>query len=101
MLADFFATMGPLIGVGSKAGYLDEAGRFPDADKPLLVDSLAAVAGGAASSSTATTYIESAAGVEAGGRTGLVSVVTGALFLLAPPVRLEESRVGKECRSRR
>ena len=85
MLADFFDTMGSLIGVGSRAGYLDEDGRFPDADKPLLVDSLAAVAGGAASSSTATTYIESAAGVEAGGRTGLVSVVTGSLFLLALP----------------
>ena len=85
MLSDFFDTMGTLVGVGSKAGYLDEQGRFPEADKPLLVDSLAAVAGGAASSSTATSYIESAAGVEAGGRTGLMAVVTGALFLLALP----------------
>ena len=85
LLADFFDTMGTLVGVGGRAGYLDGHGRFPDADKPLLIDSLAAVAGGAASASTATTYIESAAGVQAGGRTGLVSVVTGALFLLALP----------------
>ncbi len=85
MLADFFDTMGTLVGVDGQAGYLDKDGRFPDADKPLLIDSLAAVAGGATSASTATTYIESAAGVQAGGRTGLVSVVTGALFLLALP----------------
>jgi len=85
MLADFFDTMGTLVGVGSQAGYLDERGEFPNAQKPLLVDSLAAVAGGAASASTATSYIESAAGVGVGGRTGLVAVVTGALFLLALP----------------
>lgn len=82
MLSDFFDTMGTLVGVGSKAGYLDERGNFPDVKKPLLVDSLAAVAGGAAGVSSATTYIESAAGVEAGGRTGLTSVVTGICFLL-------------------
>jgi AGZA family xanthine/uracil permease-like MFS transporter len=85
MLADFFDTMGTLIGVGSQAGYLDENGNLPDAQKPLLVDSLAAVAGGLASSSSATSYIESSAGVGVGGRTGLVSVTTGVLFLLALP----------------
>jgi len=85
MLADFFDTMGTLIGVGSQAGYLDEEGRLPDAQKPLLVDSLAAVAGGVASSSSATVYIESSAGVGVGGRSGLVSVTTGVLFLLALP----------------
>ena len=82
MLSDFFDTMGTLVGVGSKAGYLDREGNFKDVKRPLLVDSLAAVAGGAASASSATTYIESAAGVEAGGRTGLTSVVTGVCFLL-------------------
>jgi AGZA family xanthine/uracil permease-like MFS transporter len=81
MLADFFDTMGTLIGVGSQAGYLDEDGNLPDAQKPLLVDSLAAIAGGVASSSSATSYIESSAGVGVGGRTGLVSVTTGVLFL--------------------
>jgi AGZA family xanthine/uracil permease-like MFS transporter len=80
-LADFFDTMGTLVGVGRQAGYLNERGELPDVQKPLLVDSLAAAAGGAASSSSATTYIESAAGVGVGGRTGWVSVVTGALFL--------------------
>jgi AGZA family xanthine/uracil permease-like MFS transporter len=85
MLADFFDTMGTLIGVGSQAGYLDEDGNLPDAQKPLLIDSLAAVAGGLASSSSATSYIESSAGVGVGGRTGLVSITTGVLFLLALP----------------
>jgi adenine/guanine/hypoxanthine permease len=79
-LADFFDTMGTLVGVGRQAGYLDERGELPGIRKPLLVDSLAAAAGGAASASSATTYIESAAGVGVGGRTGWVSVVTGALF---------------------
>lgn len=86
MLADFFDTMGTLIGVGSQAGYLDENDDFPQAEKPLLVDALAAVIGGASSASSATAYIESSAGVGVGGRTGLVSVVTGALFLLALPL---------------
>jgi AGZA family xanthine/uracil permease-like MFS transporter len=80
-LADFFDTMGTLVGVGKQAGYLDEQGRLPEIRKPLLVDSLAAAGGGAASSSSATTYIESASGVSVGGRTGWVSVVCGALFL--------------------
>ncbi|MGH3105265.1 MAG: NCS2 family permease [Gaiellaceae bacterium] len=79
-LADFFDTMGTLVGVGKAAGYLDERGEMPDIRKPLLVDSVAAAAGGFASASSATTYIESASGVGVGGRTGWVSVVTGALF---------------------
>ena len=83
MLADFFDTMGTVVGVGQEAGLLDEDGRLPGADRVLLVDSLAAVAGGAASASSNTSYIESAAGVGDGARTGLASVVTGGLFLLA------------------
>jgi AGZA family xanthine/uracil permease-like MFS transporter len=79
-MADFFDTMGTLVGVGKQAGYLNARGELPELRKPLLVDSLAAVAGGAASSSSATTYIESASGISAGGRTGWVSVVCGALF---------------------
>jgi AGZA family xanthine/uracil permease-like MFS transporter len=85
MLSDFFDTLGTLVGVGGQAGYLDEKGDLPDAQKPLLVDSLAAVAGGLGGTSSATTYIESAAGVGVGGRTGLTAVVTGVLFLLAMP----------------
>jgi AGZA family xanthine/uracil permease-like MFS transporter len=79
-LADFFDTMGTLVGVGKQAGYLNARGELPGIRKPLLVDSVAAMAGGAASSSSATTYIESGAGVGVGGRTGWVAVVTGALF---------------------
>jgi AGZA family xanthine/uracil permease-like MFS transporter len=83
MLSDFFDTMGTLVGVGGQAGYLDKKGDLPQVNRPLLVDSLAAVAGGACSSSSATTYIESGAGVAVGGRTGWVGVVVGALFLAA------------------
>ena len=79
-LADFFDTMGTLIGVGRAAGYVDERGEMPEIQKPLLVDSAAAAAGGFVSASSATTYIESASGVGVGGRTGWVSVVTGFLF---------------------
>jgi len=83
MLSDFFDTMGTVIGVGGEAGWLTPDGRLPRLNRVLLVDSLAAVAGGGAGASSATTYIESAAGVAAGARTGLASVVTGACFLLA------------------
>ncbi len=79
-LADFFDTRGTLVGVGKQAGYLDAQGEMPDIRRPLLVDGAAAIVGGAASASSATTYIESASGVGVGGRTGFVSVVTGALF---------------------
>jgi len=83
MLSDFFDTMGTIIGVGGKGGFLDREGRLPGASRVLLVDSLGAVLGGVANSSSNTTYIESAAGVTEGGRTGLVAVVTGLLFLVA------------------
>ncbi|HET6369282.1 MAG TPA: NCS2 family permease [Pseudomonadales bacterium] len=83
MLSDFFDTMGTVIGIGGEAGWLDRNGRLPRLNRVLLVDSLAAAAGGAAGASSATTYIESAAGVSAGARTGLASVVTGLCFLLA------------------
>lgn len=85
LMTDFFDTMGTLIAVGSQADYLDENGELPDAQKPLLVDSLAAVAGGMTSASSATAYIESTAGVSVGGRSGLTVVFTGLLFLLALP----------------
>ncbi len=83
MLSDFFDTMGTVIGIAGEAKLLDDRGRLPGMNRVLLVDSLAAVAGGATSSSSNTTYIESAAGVSEGGRTGLTSVVVGVLFLLA------------------
>jgi adenine/guanine/hypoxanthine permease len=83
MLSDFFDTIGTVIGVGEKAGFVDRRGRMPRLNRVLLVDSVGALFGGWANASTNTTYIESAAGVAEGGRTGLVSVVVGALFLLA------------------
>lgn len=85
LMTDFFDTMGTLIAVGSQADYLDEHGDLPDADKPLLIDSIAAVAGGMFSASSATSFVESTAGVSVGGRSGLTVVFTGLLFLLALP----------------
>lgn len=86
MLSDFFDTMGTVVGIGGRAGFLDRQGRLPNVDRVLLVDSAAAAFGGAASASSVTTYIESAAGVSEGARTGLASVVTGVLFLFAIPL---------------
>jgi AGZA family xanthine/uracil permease-like MFS transporter len=83
MLSDFFDTMGTVTGVAAEAGLTTEDGSVPGIGRVLLVDSLAAVAGGAAGISSNTTYIESAAGVADGGRTGMTSVVTGVLFLIA------------------
>ncbi|HSK93319.1 MAG TPA: NCS2 family permease [Candidatus Angelobacter sp.] len=83
MLSDFFDTMGTVIGVGEQAGLVDQDGRLPDIGKVLTVDSAGAILGGAFGVSSNTTYIESAAGVSEGGRTGLTAVVTGVLFLLA------------------
>jgi adenine/guanine/hypoxanthine permease len=83
LLADFFDTMGTMVAIGAEAGLLDEEGTPPNTERILVVDSLAAAAGGAASVSSNTSYIESAAGVGEGARTGLASVVTGVLFLLA------------------
>ena len=83
MLADFFDTMGTMVAVGAEGDLLDEEGNPPGSQRILVVDSIAAVAGGAASVSSNTSYIESASGVGEGARTGLASVVTGVLFLLA------------------
>jgi AGZA family xanthine/uracil permease-like MFS transporter len=83
MLTDFFDTMGTATGVAAEAGLANEDGSVPGIGRVLLVDSVAAFAGGAAGVSSNTTYIESAAGVADGGRTGLTAVTTGVLFLLA------------------
>ena len=82
LLADFFDTMGTMTAIGHEAGLVDRDGNVPGAERILLVDSIAAAAGGAAGISSNTSYIESASGVGEGARTGLASVVTGICFLL-------------------
>jgi adenine/guanine/hypoxanthine permease len=82
LLADFFDTMGTMTAIGQQAGLVDRNGNIEGANRILLIDSLAATAGGAGSVSSNTSYIESASGVGEGARTGLASVVTGVLFLL-------------------
>ena len=83
MLADFFDTMGTMVAVGSEGKLLDEEGNPPRTRQILIIDSLAAVAGGVGGVSSNTSYVESASGVAEGARTGLASVVTGVLFLLS------------------
>jgi adenine/guanine/hypoxanthine permease len=83
MLADFFDTMGTATAITEQAGLTTEDGQVPGIGRVLLVDSLAAVAGGAAGISSNTSYIESAAGVAEGGRTGFTSVIVGLLFVVA------------------
>ncbi len=105
MLADFFDTMGTMVAIGAEAGLLDESGNPPHTDRILIVDSVAAIAGGAAGVSSNTSYIESASGVGEGARTGLASVVTGVLFLLAtflaPLVSIVRALRGRDAGARR
>jgi len=83
MLADFFDTMGTMTAIGAEAGLNDAEGIPPNTQRILVIDSVAAIAGGAGGVSSNTSYIESASGVGEGARTGLSAIVTGALFLLA------------------
>jgi AGZA family xanthine/uracil permease-like MFS transporter len=83
LITDFFDTMGTVVAVGEQGGFLDKSANLPRLKSVLLIDSLAALCGGLFGCSSVTTYVESAAGVGEGGRSGLTSVVTGILFLLA------------------
>ncbi|HEX8104621.1 MAG TPA: NCS2 family permease [Solirubrobacteraceae bacterium] len=82
-MTDFFDTLGSVVGLGSSAKLLDDRDELPGMRKVLMVDSAAAAVGGAMGVSSVTTYVESGAGISEGARTGLASVVTAALFLLA------------------
>ncbi len=82
-LVDLFNTIGTLIGTADKGGFLDKDGRLPRMKRSLLADALATTFGALAGTSTVTTYIESNAGIAAGGRTGLTALVVGVLFLLS------------------
>lgn len=79
----FVDTMGTLIALSYKAGFLDQDGNLPGIEKPMLCDSIATMAGAVLGTTTAGAYIESAAGIQAGGRTGLTAVVVALLFLVA------------------
>ena len=81
LLADFFDTMGTMVGVAGQAGLTDKDGNVPNSQGVLVADALGTVVGGAASASVATTYAESAAGVGKGARTGIAPIVTGLLFI--------------------
>lgn len=83
LFVDVFDTLGTLIGVASKADMLDKDGKLPRIKGALMADSVATAVGAVFGTSTTTTYVESASGVTAGGRTGLTAVVTGVLFLLS------------------
>lgn len=83
LFVDLFDTLGTLIGVASKADMLDEEGKLPRIKGALLADAIATSAGAVLGTSTTTTFVESASGVTEGGRTGLTSMTTGILFLLA------------------
>jgi AGZA family xanthine/uracil permease-like MFS transporter len=78
----FVDTMGTLIGLSSRAGYLDEKGNLPEIEKPMMADAVSTTVAALLGTTTAGAYIESAAGIEAGGRTGLTAVVAAFLFLL-------------------
>jgi AGZA family xanthine/uracil permease-like MFS transporter len=80
---DFFDTAGTLVGVGQAGDFLDEEGNLPDIDRPLLADAVGTTVGGMLGTSTVTTYIESASGVEEGGRTGLTALTVGLLFVVS------------------
>lgn len=82
LLVDVFDTAGTLVGVSNRAGLLDEDGKLPRLGRALISDSTATVLGAVAGTSSTTSYIESAAGVESGGRTGLVAVTVAILFLV-------------------
>ncbi|MBE5908555.1 MAG: NCS2 family permease [Lachnospiraceae bacterium] len=83
LFVDMFDTIGTLIGVSTKAGFLDKEEKLPRVKQALLADAIATSVGAVLGTSTTTTFVESSAGVGAGGRTGLTSVVTGLLFLIA------------------
>ncbi|MFC3441840.1 NCS2 family permease [Sphingobium rhizovicinum] len=82
LFVDLFDNIGTLVAVTKRAGIMDAAGRIPGLNRILTTDAIATVVGSMAGTSTVTSYVESAAGVQAGGRTGLTAVVTGILFLL-------------------
>lgn len=82
---DFFETAGALIGLGQYGGYLNEDNKLPEIEKPLLADAIGTTVGGILGTSTVSTFVQSSAGIEEGGKTGLTTITTAALFTLTLP----------------
>ena len=83
LFVDLFDTLGTLIGVSTKAGLIDKEGKLPSIRPALMADAVATTAGAVLGTSTTTTFVESSAGIAAGGKTGLTALTTGILFLLS------------------
>ena len=83
LFVDLFDTVGTLAGLGARAGYIDESGQFPGSEKAMMADAIGTTAGAVLGTSTVTTYVESAAGIEEGGRSGVTALVIALLFLLS------------------
>ena len=83
LFVDLFDTLGTLVGVSTKAGMLDEEGKLPEIKPALMADAIATTSGAVLGTSTVTTFVESSSGVAAGGRTGLIAIVAGFLFLIS------------------
>lgn len=83
LFVDLFDTIGTLTGLGAKAGYIDEEGRFPGVEKAFMADAVGTTAGAVLGTSTVTTYIESASGIFEGGRSGFTAIVAAGLFILS------------------
>ncbi len=83
LFVDLFDTIGTLTGLGTKAGYIDRDGKFPGVERAFMADAIGTTAGAVLGTSTVTSYIESAAGISAGGRSGFTAVVVAVLFLLS------------------
>lgn len=80
---DFFSTLGTVLGVGAKAGMLDDEGNLPGIEKPFVVDAIGTCAGAFTGCTTITTFVESSAGVEVGGKTGFTSIIVAILFIVS------------------
>ena len=97
LFTDFFDTVGTLVGVPSRADFRDEERRLPRAKQTLMADAIATCAGAVMGTSTVTAYVESASGVEEGGKTELTSVVVAGLFLFADFHIAQSSRYSGIC----
>ena len=100
VICDMFDTVGTLIGTAGNAGMLDENGNLPGGDRALIADAIATVSGSLMGTSTVTTFVESSTGIAEGARTGLASLTTSILFLLAVFLAPPDGRSSRRRRPR-